>query len=51
MREELGLSQLQVATRTSLSRGTVAEVERGRRLNAAARRHIANTLAGLAQSA
>lgn len=51
LRERLGLSQKEVATAAGLSRGLVAEVERGRRQNALTRLRIAETLAALARAA
>jgi DNA-binding XRE family transcriptional regulator len=50
-REEIGLSQKEVAAAAGLSRGLVAEVERGRRANALTRLRIAETLAALARQA
>ncbi|HEV2125958.1 MAG TPA: helix-turn-helix transcriptional regulator [Chloroflexota bacterium] len=49
-RDEIGISQRDLAAASGLSRGLVAEVERGRRRHVLTRLRIAETLASLARS-
>ena len=49
-REELGISQRDLAVAAGLSRGLVAEVERGRRANALTRLRLAETMRSIARS-
>jgi DNA-binding XRE family transcriptional regulator len=49
-REALGLSQRDLAAASGLSRGLVAEIERGRRKHVLTRLRLAETLASIARS-
>jgi DNA-binding XRE family transcriptional regulator len=49
-REEVGISQRDLAAASGLSRGLVAEIERGRRRHVLTRLRLAETLASLARS-